>query len=128
MSIPTESVKPFPETERFLAHLYAECCSETIRGVGAIGIGNEALLVPEYTAVRAAFETSWPEADHRPFLNANIEEDTEHALLMAEIAAVLIADGADPQAYLSAAKEAVASRISYYDRLLERTLATAAAR
>lgn len=124
MGIPPSAVIPFEETEQFLAELYSDCCSDTLSGVAAIGVGNERLLIPEYTAVRAAFATGYPTADYATFLDANINEDREHAALMNEVAAILIADGADPDVYLDRARHAVDCRIQFYDKLLDRVTQT----
>jgi len=67
-----------------------------LAALGALGIGSEKLLVPEYIAVRQVFETAWPDCQYQTFLDANVDDDIWHALLMPKAAGALIALGGDP--------------------------------
>lgn len=118
MGIPRRDVQPLPMTDDFLRDLRSKC-EDPLQGVAAIGVGNERLILPEYTAVKAAFAAGFPSCVYEPFLDANISEDVQHARLMQDLAAGLIAQGRDPLSYLEAARLSVDARITYYDRLLE---------
>jgi hypothetical protein len=114
------SVRPFEETCWFLDELKRECGRSTIRGLAAIGMGSEALLVPEYSAVRAAFAKAMPEASFAPFLDANLRADTDHTRLLEVVSGNLIATDSDANDYLEAARKSVDDRLVYYDRLTKR--------
>ncbi|MGH3717233.1 MAG: hypothetical protein ACRDRI_00005 [Pseudonocardiaceae bacterium] len=81
LEIAQDSIVPLLETQVFLDQLNAES-TDALRGTAAIGVGNERLLIPEYTAVRTAFEKGAHDSSFKGFLNANILEDTEHTRLM----------------------------------------------
>lgn len=119
LGVDSEAVSPLPETIAFLECIAMDCYAP-LPGVAAIGLGNERLIIPEYTAVKRSFAQAAPETTYEEFLNANINEDVRHSALLREVAAVLIDSGADPNEYLSAGKRAVDARIGYYDRLVER--------
>ncbi|MET9959142.1 iron-containing redox enzyme family protein [Streptomyces sp. NPDC006326] len=119
MGIEPDSVTPAEPTYAFLRDL-ASAMSSPVAALGALGVGNEQMLVPEYGAVKRAFESAAPEVDHGDFLNANIYEDTEHSALIAHIASELIAqDPSLAQDYLTAARSSVSARMRYYDRLAD---------
>lgn len=118
--ISPSEIRALPETSRFLNELAEQCAGSTIRAVGALGVGNELLLLPEYSAIRRAFESAWPECDYAPFLDANIAEDKLHSELMADVGQALIDTGEDPQEFLEGAVAAVKSRLLYYDALAKR--------
>jgi Iron-containing redox enzyme len=118
MGISRRDVHALPMTDEFLRDLRSTC-ADPLRGVAAIGVGNERLIIPEYNAVKSAFAAAFPTSAYEPFLDANISEDGHHARLLQEVAACLIAEGGDPVAYLEAARLSVDSRVTYYDRLLE---------
>jgi hypothetical protein len=109
-----------PETEAFLASLREDCSGPILRALGALGVGNERLLVSEYAAVRRAFAAAWPQADYQRFLDANIEEDTAHADFMADAADALVGWGHDPQDFFDGGQASVAARRRYYDALAAR--------
>jgi hypothetical protein len=119
LGLEPDLVEPLPETRMFLGLLDCEC-GTPLRGVAAIGVGNERFLVEEYGAVRRCFEQAAADSQYAEFLDANIEEDTAHANLMNEAAQGLINQGGDPADYLDAARLAVDSRLAFYDRLVER--------
>ncbi|WP_158710071.1 iron-containing redox enzyme family protein [Streptomyces katrae] len=119
MGIVPDSVTPAEPTYEFLRDL-ASSMSSPISALGALGVGNEQMLVPEYGAVKSAFENAAPDVDHGDFLNANIYEDTEHSALIAHIASELIAhDPSLAEDYLTAARSSVTARMRYYDRLAD---------
>lgn len=116
MGISPQHVRPRQETLRFLAVLAEECLGG-LTGIAAIAIGNERLVVPEYSAVKRSFASAWPSSEYEAFLDANIYEDERHARLLAEVAALMISKGGSPDAFLAAAKRSVDARIEYYDSL-----------
>jgi len=119
MGMAKNEVQPVEETLEFLDLLNQEVES-SIRGLAATGIGNERLILPEYSAVKSCFATCWPSTNYAKFLDANIGEDMRHSELLADVASVLIRHGADADLYYDAARRSVDSRVRYYDRLLIR--------
>jgi hypothetical protein len=110
-------VKPLPATLRFLQAL-SDAMNTMLGSLGALGVGNERMLIPEYSAVRSCFENIYPDADYKGFLSANITEDTEHSAIIEKVANTLIATGADPQQYVVGAMKGVDARVAYYDDLV----------
>jgi hypothetical protein len=92
-----------------------------MRALGALGVGNEQMLLAEYRAVEACFDMACPDADYRDFLQANIAEDETHTKLIGNAAVALTACGYQGKDYISGAREGVAARVKYYDSLLEET-------
>jgi hypothetical protein len=113
-----DHVTPLAPTCEFLEALEATV-SDPIRALGAIGVGNERLIVPEYNAIKACFEAVWPEALHEPFLNANIDEDVVHSRLCYEAASRMIAAGGSRDDFLRAALASVDNRLRYFDGLFQ---------
>jgi hypothetical protein len=111
-------LRPLSETEGFLDQLRDICAVSPLAAIGALGIGSERLLIPEYTAVKMAFEACWPDCEYEAFFNANIEDDAWHAALMSKAANALINLGGDPNDYLEGAKVSIGARMSYYTVLL----------
>ncbi len=120
VGIPPDEVIELPETAVFLEELRKECSGSLPRAVGALGVGNERLVVWEYSAVKRAFMNAWPGAGAGEFLDANIEEDTRHSALMLQAADGLIDSSRDADEFYEGAVSAVASRLRYYDAMEER--------
>ncbi|MDT7712388.1 MAG: hypothetical protein QOG46_1077 [Pseudonocardiales bacterium] len=118
MNIPLNELHILPETHVFLTELRDICAMSPLAALGALGIGSEKLLIPEYTAVKMAFEAGSPDCEYETFLDANINDDTWHAVLMSQAAAALINLGGDPDHYLRGAKVSIDARMSYYTSLL----------
>lgn len=118
MSISPQELTILPETWLFLEQLQDICKYSPLAAIGALGIGSEKLLIPEYVAARKSFEKGWPECEYQTFLDANIEDDTSHAVLMSKAAGALIALGSDPEHYLEGARVSIDARMSYYTTLL----------
>lgn len=116
MNIDKADVEPLQETVEFLDFLDQEVRSP-ITGLAATGIGNERLILPEYSAVKASFAACWPNSEYARFLDANIGEDLRHSEILADVANVLINQGADAQTYFDAARRSVDARVRYYDQL-----------
>jgi hypothetical protein len=119
MGMAKEEVQPLPETLEFLRLLEGEVKS-VIRGLAATGIGNERLILAEYTSVKSCFAACWPSSDYSRFLDANIGEDLRHSEILADVASILIAQGANGEEYYAAARQSVDSRVRYYDQLASR--------
>jgi hypothetical protein len=92
---------------------------EPMRALGALGIGNELMLLAEFHAVESCFETALPTADYKNFLHANIGEDESHTRLIGEAATALSKLGYSSAEFLLGAREGVAARLCYYDALLK---------
>lgn len=88
-------------------------------GAGFLGVGNERMLVPEYGAVKACFVQCLPNADFRPFLDANIEDDKWHHALIERAATAMVSQGFNAADFVEGTKQGVDARLSYYDELLE---------
>jgi hypothetical protein len=116
MGIPMSDVIPAPATVAFIERL-ALAATEPLSAVAAIGVGNERLIIPEYTAIKHCFESCVPHVNYRPFLDANLNEDIGHSELCYQLASALIALGEEAQAFLAAAIASVESRVRYFDEL-----------
>jgi Iron-containing redox enzyme len=112
-----ESICPISATIRFAEALNTSL-SSLPRALGCLGIGNEAMLIPEYTAVEALFSLLYPRELYRPFLHANIEEDHAHSALMDIAAVAAFRSDEDRKEFLLGAREGVDSRVQYYDDLV----------
>lgn len=91
---------------------------DPMRALGALGVGNEQMLLAEYRAIEACFDSTLATADYKNFLQANIGEDEAHTRLIAEAATALEKLGYDPGQYLAGAADGVNARVRYYDALL----------
>jgi hypothetical protein len=123
MQIHPHELQPLPPTQLFLSQLQSICDVSPLAALGALGIGSEKLLIPEYTALRRSFEIGWADCRYQTFLNANIAEDSWHATLMAKAAGTLISFGGDPDHFLEGAKLSIDARMDYYATLLSHCLA-----
>lgn len=119
MQMQQNAIWPCEETQEFLERLHADI-ETPLTGLAAAGVGNERLILSEYTAIKASFSNGWKSADYEPFLNANIGEDLMHSEILSDVAASLIANDEDAELYYDAAVRSVRSRITYYDHLAER--------
>lgn len=117
LGIDSEQIKPLKCTVRF-ADLLSRAIEEWYYGLGFLGIGNEAMLVPEYEAVETAFSEHYDRDIFRPFLRANIEEDKSHSSIMDDAAALTIRSNEDGERYLQGAIDGVKARSRYYDDLV----------
>jgi Iron-containing redox enzyme len=116
-----DEVGPLPETRTFLARIEEACAKSDLSAAGALGMGSEKLLVPEYGAIKKAFEAAWPDCEFSTFLDANIDEDAYHTDVMINVAASLINLGEmEPSDFLDGAKVGVEARLDYYTSLLAR--------
>lgn len=118
LGIDTKAIKPAPFTLEF-ANLLTECTTSLLYAFGVLGVGNEALLIPEYTAVERAFSRHFEPKIYKAFLRANIEEDKSHSNLF-EIATICLLNSEnDQQVYIKGAYDGVFGRVKYYDSLLD---------
>jgi len=118
MSLTAIELTAIPPTVQFLSSM-ADATGDIMSALGLFGVGNERMLIPEYSAVEECFASSYPEADASHFLQANIMEDADHTRIIEEIAQVLITQGYNEERYLDGARKGVAARITYYDELLK---------
>ncbi|WP_155372680.1 iron-containing redox enzyme family protein [Catellatospora vulcania] len=120
LNISPEEVRPMPPTVRFVERL-VHFLDDPLTAVAAIGVGNERLIIPEYTAVRKCFSNLLPNAVFQPFLDANTTEDIVHSRLCYEAASRMIAlsNGNSRKLYLEAGKSSIDSRVKYFDELAE---------
>jgi len=119
-SLSLEEVDIFPSraVSEFIATLESTV-DEPMRALGALGIGNELMLLSEYKAVESCFEKAAPDAEYRDFLRANIGEDEEHTKLIGTAAAALTELGYDKGEFVRGAQLGVDARVAYYGTLLE---------
>lgn len=109
-------VNPLQSTLRFLEAL-ANSISSLPFALGALGIGNERMLIAEYSAIEHCFREALPNATFRAFLRANIDEDATHSSIIEEIVSALPQADSDTH-YLQGAEFGVRARLRYYDELL----------
>lgn len=101
----------------FIAAL-EEASDDLMYALGALGIGNELMLLAEYRAVESCFDACFPNAEYRDFLHANIAEDEGHTNLIGLGATALEKQGLSAERFLNGARAGVAARVQYYDALL----------
>jgi hypothetical protein len=118
LGIDRADVRPVAATLGFIERLAVHVAADPLTAVAFVGVGNERLIVPEYTAIERCFEHLVSEADFAPFLHANLHEDIVHARLCYELAMALITTPHDEDRYRSAAIASVDSRVRYFDELL----------
>lgn len=113
------SVSPAHCTVKFLTYLRSTL-GNVFRALGALGVGNERMLIPEYTAVMQAFERQFPghRDEFKPFLFANIHEDKAHSEALQDLAGKLVRNQNDYDEYISGVEGGVRARMSYYDELV----------
>ncbi len=112
--VPSNAVKNFLET-------LESTIDNPMKALGALGIGNERILILEYRAIEECFDNLFPDADYKGFLHANILEDESHSVLIAQAATALtlISSKYKEQDFLEGARIGVNARIDYYDKLFE---------
>jgi hypothetical protein len=116
LQVDVRRISPAPCTLLFIKAL-ADCVVDPLSGLGALGVGNERMLVPEYTAVESAFRTCIPTADFSGFLNSNINEDVGHSALLEALGTYLVGSATDLEKYTKGARIGVNARLHYYDHL-----------
>lgn len=116
VDLPRERVSPLEPTMRFISRLTASLADQ-LTAVAYIGVGNERLIDPEYTAIERCFRSLIPNGDFGPFLHANLNEDIRHSHLCYELASIMIRTEKDAKKYLKAARQSIASRVRYFDEL-----------
>jgi hypothetical protein len=119
MGIAPDQIVAAEETLEYLKTLDDES-SDLIRGLGALGIGSEYLLLEEYTAIKSAFIAQHPTSKYEDFLDSNINEDRWHSSLVEVIASNLITTDEMASSFLLGAKNGVEARVKFYDRAFER--------
>jgi hypothetical protein len=119
MGIAPDQIIPAEETLEYLKTLDEES-SDLIRGLGALGIGSEFLLLEEYSAIKSAFIAQHPTSRYEDFLDSNINEDRWHSSLIEVIASNLITNDEMADKFLRGAESGVDARVRFYDRAFER--------
>ena len=96
-------------------------CRSPMMAMGAIGAGNEQLLIQEYAAARYACVSACaaPE-DVLEFFDANINANVEHGKLCETVAMGLKSQGFRTSEYLAGARRALAARVKFYDAAARR--------
>lgn len=110
--IPTRAVLNFVAT-------LERTTSSPMRALGALGIGNELMLLSEYAAIERCFDRNFPQASYKAFLEGNINEDEVHTQLIERAAIALANSGGDARDFVEGARLGVNARVAYYDALLE---------
>ncbi len=117
MGIPTNEVRPAPATIKLIDRL-ASATTDPLTAVAWIGVGNERLIIPEYTAVKRCFEACMPNVKYKKFLDANLHEDVAHTRMCYEFASALLHEGGDVKLYKQEALASIQGRLRYFDELL----------
>jgi hypothetical protein len=108
-----------PQTERYLDTLINICASGPLSALGAIGVGNELLLVEEYGAANRAYAMAFDGHAGSVFFAANIDADDTHSRLCAEIASGFCdLYGVSASEYDYAAERAIMARQHFYNQLV----------
>jgi len=113
-----DHIRPLAGTVEFVGDM-ERATLDPMFGAGFLGIGNEKMLIPEYTAAAKCFEGVSPDSAHAAFLSANIEEDVGHSMMIERAVRALASLGYDPQIFLDGARHGVDARVRYFDRLCE---------
>jgi hypothetical protein len=109
-------VSPAEPTRMFIRRL-ASHIDTLLNMLAYIGVGNERLIIPEYTAVKKCFAAQWPESRYKLFLDANLNEDISHSQLCYLLASMVIKSERDAESFRSAAIASIDSRFEYFDGL-----------
>ena len=113
-----DSVKPREATINLISRLAAASATEAILpAIAWIGVGNERLIIPEYSAIEKCFSKILPRATYEPFLQANLKEDVLHSRLCYQVACSLISCEADAALFYREAISSVDARWAYFDAL-----------
>ncbi len=116
LDVAESDVGPLGPTRRLIERL-ASTADRPLEALAFIGVGNERLIIPEYTAIKRCFEALLPGGDYEPFLDANLTEDEVHSKLCFDAASILIAAGGSAERYLEMAIESIECRFRYFDEL-----------
>jgi Iron-containing redox enzyme len=111
-------IVPTPALLEFVSTL-ERTISNPMLALGALGIGNELMLLSEYSAIHRCFEALTPEAKFSKFLNGNIKEDECHTKLIEDAAVALRNSGFDSDDFLAGAALGVSARVKYYDAIFD---------
>jgi hypothetical protein len=109
-------IAPAEPTRMFIRRLTSHI-DTPLNMLAYIGVGNERLIIPEYTAVKKCFSEQWPESRYKLFLDANLDEDISHSQLCYLLASMLIQSVQDAESFKSAAIASIDSRFEYFDGL-----------
>jgi pyrroloquinoline-quinone synthase len=115
----TPAVTPQPETDELVRTMF-DCCraSRPVVGLGALGVGAEAIVPFIYSLIVAGFESLHEPPEHLVFFKLHIACDDAHAETMHRIA--LRELERDSRAHLDlryGAEQAIAARIAFFQAL-----------
>lgn len=110
------AIKPAIPTRDFISRLVSHLANP-LSALAYIGVGNERLIIPEYSAIKKCFAQQWPECNYEPFLKANLVEDITHSKLCYELASMLIKSEEESREFKAAAIASIESRFQYFDGL-----------
>jgi len=113
------AVVPYDCTAALISQLAASVEEGTLVAVAWIGVGNERLIIPEYSAIEKCFAAVMAKATYEPFLQANLKEDVLHSRLCYEVASSLITNEDDARRFYNAAVASVRGRCEYFDALAD---------
>ncbi len=112
-----DSVSPHEATAHLIAKLANSVAEGTLPALAWIGVGNERLIIPEYSAIEKCFAGLMSDACYEPFLQANLKEDVLHSRLCYEAASSLINSDEDARLFYNEAISSVLGRWEYFDSL-----------
>jgi Iron-containing redox enzyme len=116
VGIKPSEIKPLSPTIDFISRLKSYC-STSLGAIAAIGVGNERMIIPEYTVILESFGNIYPDAEFAPFLNANLDEDIYHAELAYKAASSLIISDDLENEFINVSISSIRSRMTYFDEL-----------
>jgi hypothetical protein len=116
LGIDAQPILPTPALIAFIEALEATTTNPML-ALGALGIGNELMLLSEYSVIQRCFEKLTPEAKFRNFLKGNISEDETHTKLIEDAAVALRNAGFQSDDFVRGAALGVAARVKYYDAI-----------
>lgn len=112
--------KPLPKTEAYLGMLFEICRGESyLRSLGAIGYGNEYLVLFEYPPFRDATRAVGGEDAILRFFDVNIEADAEHTVNLERTLAAACRGSGDVGQILDGMLQSLQARQVFYDGLWE---------
>jgi Iron-containing redox enzyme len=114
-----DGITMLPQTQAYLSTLSKICSDGPLAALGAIGVGNEALLVDEYKAACSAFQSAFGSKSETVFFSVNIDADDNHYEICASTATAHCAlYGEKARNYDYAAERAIMARAHFYEELV----------
>jgi pyrroloquinoline quinone (PQQ) biosynthesis protein C len=126
MGIAWEGTAPLPETVELVRTMH-DCCQSRISmvGLGAIGLGAEAIVPHVYSRVLQGFEVIGERPEHLLFFRLHVEEDDAHAETMYRIVCRELDQDPSRRIHLEyGARRALTARAGLFRALGSRAAAT----